>query len=129
MKEIVEFGFAHNGKQPGEGDLAYFCAGCPQPGINLSEDWKNDPNRWKYHRSYCGDGCFSQVHQEPLTEENDIWLKSGEGFMTEKSRYAEHLASAEERKDVSRAISCVHLFLKPQRPVFLSRSLATSTGR
>ena len=101
MKEIVEFGFAHNGKQPGEGDLAYFCAGCPQPGINLSEDWKNDPNRWKYHRSYCGDGCFSQVHQEPLTEEKDVWLKSGEGFMTEKTRYAEHLASAEERRDVS----------------------------
>ena len=100
MKEIIEFGFAHNGKKPGEGDLAYFCAGCPQPGINLPEDWKDDPEKWKYHRSYCGDGCFSQVHQEPLTEEADVWLKSGEGFLTEKNRYAEHLASAEERKDV-----------------------------
>ena len=101
MKEIIEFGFGHNGKQPGEGDLAYFCAGCPQPGINLPEDWQDDPEKWKYHRSHCGDGCFLQVHQEPLTEETDIWLKSGEGFMTEKTRYAEHLASAEERKDVS----------------------------
>ena len=69
--------------------------------LNQESTWQDDPEKWKYHRSHCRDGCFSQVHQEPLTEETDIWLKSGEGFMTEKTRYAEHLASAEECKDVS----------------------------
>jgi len=101
MKEFMDFGFGHNGKTPGMGQLAYFCAGCPQPGVNLPDNWRDDPDRWKYHRSYCGDGNFSQCHQEPLTPENDISLKSGESFMTEKTRYQEHLATAKERRDVS----------------------------
>ena len=101
MKERMEFGFGHKEEEPKEGELAHFCAGCPQAGINLPADWKNDPERWKYHRSYCGDGCFSQVHQASKTLEKDVWLKSGEGFMTERTEYAEHLATATERKDVS----------------------------
>lgn len=30
---------------PVPGNMATFCAACPQPGINLPEDWKNDENR------------------------------------------------------------------------------------
>ena len=26
------------------GGLAQFCPACPQPGVNLPDDWKNDPN-------------------------------------------------------------------------------------
>lgn len=29
----------------GPGDLANFCPTCPQPGINLPENWKSDPNK------------------------------------------------------------------------------------
>ena len=101
MKERMEFGFGHKEDEPKEGELAHFCAGCPQAGINLPANWKDDPERWKYHRSYCGDGCFSQVHQASAIPEEDVWLKSGEGFMTERTEYAKHLASAIERKDVS----------------------------
>ena len=40
------FGFAHDrDKKPGPGDLALFCAACPQPGINLPDGWENDPQR------------------------------------------------------------------------------------
>ena len=101
MKERMEFGFGHKEEEPKEGELAHFCAGCPQPGVNLPANWNDDPEKWKYHRSYCGDGCFSQVHQASKTTEEDVWLKSGEGFMTERKQYAEHLATATERKDVS----------------------------
>jgi hypothetical protein len=31
--------------QPAPGELANFCPACPQPGINLPVNWKNDPNR------------------------------------------------------------------------------------
>lgn len=27
-------------QQPGKGELALFCAVCPQPGVNLPEDWR-----------------------------------------------------------------------------------------
>lgn len=34
-------GFGHDvDQEPGIGDLAIFCPACPQPGINLPEDWK-----------------------------------------------------------------------------------------
>jgi hypothetical protein len=37
------FGFGHEtDKTPGNGDLALFCPACPQPGINLPKNWKND---------------------------------------------------------------------------------------
>lgn len=37
-------GFGHDrDRVPGEGDLALFCAACPQPGINLPNNWKDDP--------------------------------------------------------------------------------------
>lgn len=28
----------------GSGSLATFCSTCPQPGINLPDNWQNDPN-------------------------------------------------------------------------------------
>ena len=104
MKERMEFGFGHKEEEPKEGELAHFCAGCPQPGVNLPANWNDDPEKCKYHRSYCGDRCFSQVHQASKTTEEDVWLKSGEGFMTERKQYAEHLATATERKDVCQLI-------------------------
>jgi hypothetical protein len=40
-------GFGHDARNdPGKGDLAAFCPACPQPGINLPEDWaeRYDPS-------------------------------------------------------------------------------------
>jgi hypothetical protein len=46
MKELIEFGFAHNGKKPGDGELAWFCATCPQPDINYKWKKPDDPRHW-----------------------------------------------------------------------------------
>ena len=51
----INSGLGHDTKvevQPGS--LAIFCPACPQPGINLSEDWKNDERR-------CVFLCFLSV--------------------------------------------------------------------
>jgi len=40
------FGFGHHEKPPQTGDMAHGCASCPQPGINLPENWKDDPHQW-----------------------------------------------------------------------------------
>lgn len=41
-------GFAHEPRPPGLGELAMFCASCPQPGINLPDNWKEDPDRYEF---------------------------------------------------------------------------------
>ena len=42
----MEFGWGYyDGSPPPEGQLAYFCPTCPQPGVNLPDDWKEDENR------------------------------------------------------------------------------------
>jgi hypothetical protein len=47
------FGFGHDrGQMPGPGDLALFCPTCPQPGVNLADDWEEDPDQSVIH-------CFS----------------------------------------------------------------------
>jgi len=40
------FGYGHDAdKKPGNGDLALFCPACPQPGVNLPDDWKKEPDQ------------------------------------------------------------------------------------
>lgn len=49
MKKLKWAGYGHNKQDPlhpSAGSLANFCPTCPQPGINLREDWKSDHNRY-----------------------------------------------------------------------------------
>jgi hypothetical protein len=40
------FGFGHDTEvNPGSGDLALFCAACPQPGINMPVNWQDHYER------------------------------------------------------------------------------------
>jgi hypothetical protein len=41
----MEFGWGHSDGSPAEGQLAYFCPTCPQPGVNLPDNWREDENR------------------------------------------------------------------------------------
>ena len=45
MEQWKEKGFMHKGGIPGVGDLVDFCPACPQPDVNLPDDWKEDPER------------------------------------------------------------------------------------
>lgn len=50
MKKLKWAGYGHNKQDPlhpPAGSLANFCPTCPQPGINLPEDWKSDRNRYE----------------------------------------------------------------------------------
>ena len=49
MKKLKWAGYGHNQQDPlhpPAGALANYCLTCPQPGINLPDDWKNDRNRF-----------------------------------------------------------------------------------
>jgi len=40
------FGFGHDlDRKTGNGDLALFCPACPQPGINLPNNWQSQPDQ------------------------------------------------------------------------------------
>lgn len=48
MKKLKWAGYGHNKQdalQPNPGSLANYCPTCPQPGINLPDNWKDDQNR------------------------------------------------------------------------------------
>ncbi|TEB20788.1 hypothetical protein FA13DRAFT_1717460 [Coprinellus micaceus] len=96
VTELIEFGFAHNGKKPGDGELAWFCAACPQPDINYKWKEPNDPRHWVGSRSYVCDGCFTLVHQRSSSGNKDVDLKSGEGHMVCSHKFDEYLADSTE---------------------------------
>ncbi|KAG2007514.1 hypothetical protein CC2G_015208 [Coprinopsis cinerea AmutBmut pab1-1] len=102
LKDLKRHGFGHTGLEPGEGDLALFCAACPQPGVNLQEGWERDEDAWKYTRSFVADGNFTCVHRKGRGDDDDeslVYLKNGEGFMTETAAYARHLKVSTEAKE------------------------------
>ncbi|EFI26719.1 hypothetical protein CC1G_15640 [Coprinopsis cinerea okayama7 len=97
LKELKRSGFSHVDRAPGKGELALFCAACPQPGVNLPPNWKDDPEQWKFTRSFVADGNFTCIHRRLRTpEDSDVSLKDGEGYITEKTSYAKHLATSTE---------------------------------
>ncbi|TEB32063.1 hypothetical protein FA13DRAFT_1628436, partial [Coprinellus micaceus] len=104
LSELASFGFANNGQHPGEGELALFCAACPQPGINLPKGWEKDPNQWLYVRFIILDGNFVCVHRLLRGQEGDtVYLKpAGEGYMTAPGPYMDHVHSTAEAREVSK---------------------------
>jgi hypothetical protein len=101
---------------PGGTNIPTFCAACPQPGINLPDNWADDPDqfvhlsirrhfihlclRMAYTHTFVMDGNFSAVHQKQDNVHHDVKLSHSEFFMTESNRYKSHLAVAKEVKEV-----------------------------
>uniref|UniRef100_A0A8H7XZC5 Uncharacterized protein n=1 Tax=Psilocybe cubensis TaxID=181762 RepID=A0A8H7XZC5_PSICU len=70
------------------GSLTLFCPACPQPGVNLSDNWVLEAN------SYVADGNFKANHLNQKNKGDDVWLSVGEGFMTNPGPYKEHIKEA-----------------------------------
>lgn len=83
------------------GSMALFCATCPQPGVNLPEDWQQDPDREAYIRMFAMDGNFTAVHQKRHNAMSEQRLTDGELYMVSEKRYHAHLASTVEVREVS----------------------------
>lgn len=45
LKTLKWYGFAHQDEDPGPGELVTFCPSCPQPGINLPDNWRDLPHQ------------------------------------------------------------------------------------
>lgn len=73
---------------------------CPQPGINLPNNWTEDPDEMAYTRTFVSDGNFSAIHQKNNRARPAESLTAGDLFMVEEKRYANHLLVAKEIKEV-----------------------------
>lgn len=97
------FGFGHDlDRVPGTGDLALFCPSCPQPGINLPDQWRTDVEKWLLRRVLVVDGNFSAENMHARRPEDDVSLTDGEAYMVKDGPYRVHLLESIEDKAVSK---------------------------
>ncbi|KAI6043313.1 hypothetical protein EDC04DRAFT_2600203 [Pisolithus marmoratus] len=75
LKLLKWNGFKKNMDLPSKGDLALFCAACPQPGINVNP--KVDLDDWKYSRTVVMDGNFKAEHMQEQQLDDQVWLMDG----------------------------------------------------
>ncbi|KAG2019723.1 hypothetical protein CC2G_005137 [Coprinopsis cinerea AmutBmut pab1-1] len=100
LNDLARHGFSHTQKTPEKGSMALFCAACPQPGINLPDDWEEDTEKWKYTRSFVADGNFTCIHRKQRERDSpEVHLKHGEGYMVSPVEYGKHLATAQETNE------------------------------
>ncbi|KAG2116344.1 hypothetical protein BD769DRAFT_1629842 [Suillus cothurnatus] len=117
------FGFGHSSLvKPGPGNLALFCAACPQPGINMSLHWRHKYPRqviylfhgcWLIMQRYVVDGNFTAQHMNMRQPHLDVSLSDGLRYMVTEAGYQAHLSSAMESKDRSSCSNhccqwCIH---------------------
>lgn len=77
------------------GSHTIFCPSCPQPGINLPQDWKDLP-AWITRRTIAVDGNFHADHIKMRRPDLDVMLSNGQGYMAEEKRYNEYLSIVKE---------------------------------
>ncbi|KAH9914838.1 uncharacterized protein B0H18DRAFT_824213, partial [Fomitopsis serialis] len=94
-------GYGHGRGTVGPGDLAFGCVACPRPGINLKDDWQQDPNQWKFTQTFVMDGNFSAEHLKMRNPREDVSLADGHGFMVTDDPYKRHLKEAVDDREKS----------------------------
>ena len=83
------------------GELANFCPACPQPGVNLTPEWVDDPNRWIYKHFFVADRNFKADHVWQRNPGWDVSLSEGGGMTSRRRDYEYFLHAAVEQSTVS----------------------------
>ena len=120
LQNRMKSGLGHTSDQASaqDGSIAVFCPACPQPGINLPQDWKRRYTKYvhivstpfssahAFHRdelvrTFIMDGNFSAEHMRYRTSGKDVALSPGLAFMANPTLYKAHLRSGAEMAQVS----------------------------
>ncbi|KAF8814639.1 hypothetical protein BYT27DRAFT_7081535, partial [Phlegmacium glaucopus] len=104
MKKLKWAGYGHNQQDPlnpPRGKTTNFCPACPQPGVNIPDNWRDDGNRSVYKRTFVADGNFKADHIRQKNPDGDVWLCDGSGMMPKRQEYLDFLKSAQEKLTVT----------------------------
>ncbi|KAF9045096.1 hypothetical protein BJ165DRAFT_1346802 [Panaeolus papilionaceus] len=103
MKKLKWASFCHSGHplKPAAGQFTIFCPACPQPGINLPDNWETDADNYIYARSFVADGNFKAKHLAHASGGMDAALYDGAGVMPNYEEYHAHISSVVEQKTVT----------------------------
>ncbi|KAF8264636.1 hypothetical protein EI94DRAFT_1592386 [Lactarius quietus] len=98
LKNRMESGVGHmkEGEPMSNGSMAIFCPACPQPGINLPDDWKTRYTLNELIWTFIMDGNFLAEHLRHRSGERDVSLSEGLAFMANPDTYKAHLWSGWE---------------------------------
>ncbi|KAJ7429283.1 hypothetical protein B0H11DRAFT_2266310 [Mycena galericulata] len=85
------------------GELAVTCPACPQPGVNLPEDWgaAEGTKRFLYILFIAIDACFRLKRRLVSSEAKDPALGSGWAYFTEDAPYRAYLLGVTDQKEMS----------------------------
>ncbi|KAF8232614.1 hypothetical protein L208DRAFT_1271231 [Tricholoma matsutake] len=96
MKRLKWAGYGHNQRDPlnpEPGSLADFCPACPQVGINILDNWKDDVNQFVFKHIFMANGNFKVDHVQQKNSDTDIciiiiiWLWDGGGMAPNRAEY------------------------------------------
>ncbi|KAF9471357.1 hypothetical protein BDN70DRAFT_820109, partial [Pholiota conissans] len=122
LKKAKWWGFAHTGndiRHPMPGQLTLFCPACPQPHVNLPDNWSSDPDQTVYLRSFVADGNFKADHVYHKNAMEEVWLAEGGGMMPKRDTYKDFLSTASAL--ITKA-PCQNLFRVIETAMMLSRA-------
>ncbi|KIK75188.1 hypothetical protein PAXRUDRAFT_46518, partial [Paxillus rubicundulus Ve08.2h10] len=83
LELLQRSGVGHDGLKSGKQSL--FCPACPQPGVNLPEDWEHLYHKWLVQLQYVVDGIFSAQHMKMKIPEDNVSLSDGLAYMVEST--------------------------------------------
>ncbi|KAK7435536.1 hypothetical protein VKT23_019587 [Stygiomarasmius scandens] len=85
------------------GELAVQCIACPQPGINLPDDWQQAPDNTKfiYMMFIAIDACFRLKRKRISTWKQDASLQDGWAYFVENGPYHEWVKKMKDQKEIS----------------------------
>ncbi|KAJ7138999.1 hypothetical protein C8R44DRAFT_938433 [Mycena epipterygia] len=85
------------------GELAVTCPACPQPRVNLPEDWASaeGSKQFLYILFLAIDACFRLKRRLVSSEAKDPALGSGWGYFMEDVSYQQYLLTVTDQKEMS----------------------------
>ncbi|TDL13861.1 hypothetical protein BD410DRAFT_734767, partial [Rickenella mellea] len=108
-KHLTTMKRAGRGHAPGgvaataPGELAVLCAACPHPGVNLPDNWQDQPpeKQFLYTLSLSMDANFRLKNKMVSTVTHDQPLADGMAYFVPSAPYKEHLLNYTNQEDIS----------------------------
>ncbi|PPR08267.1 hypothetical protein CVT24_001139, partial [Panaeolus cyanescens] len=121
LRKLKWSGFCHHGDplKPLPAEFGIFCATCPQPGVNLPDDWEKDADNYIYGRTFIADGNFKADHIAHASGGDDVALYDGAGMIPNSDQYKQYIQTVEE---VRTKASCENTFRAIESAMAVSKA-------